>query len=127
VVAAWSDGPLRFRALVPGEGADAPGSDPPDASRPLDSRRLLTASVEGAPYSVRVYDARATPSDVLRAYDRELPGRGWTATPAVAAELSKAGREGRAFRREGVDLMIFAASDRDPSHSVVSVVAIPPR
>jgi hypothetical protein len=129
VVGVWTDGPLRFRAFVPKDGGDgdAPGSDAPDAPRPDRARRLLTASLEGVPYSLRIYDAPSAAGEVLAGYDRDAPGRGWQALPAVARELEAKGRAGRAFTREGVDLMIFAEADRrDPTRAIVSVVEMSP-
>lgn len=129
VVAAWTNGPFRIAALVPSRedaGRDAPGSDAPDVARPVDARRLLTANLEGAPYGVRVYDARASVGGVLAGFDREMPARGWAANPAFASELDKRGQAGRAFAKDGADVLVFAGADRrDPSHSVVSIVTLP--
>ena len=80
------------------------------------------------PYGVRIYDARATPDDVLVAFDREMPARGWTPNDVVARELAARGTAGRAFTKDGADVMVLAARDRrDPSHAVVSIVHMAPR
>jgi hypothetical protein len=127
VVAAWTDGPFHLGALFPKGEKDAPGSDPLGAPRPEGSRRLLTASLEGVPYGVRVYDAASAPAEVLAGYDRAMPGQGWRAIAGVAGGLDAKGRSGRAFTRDGVDLMIFAdPSRRDATRAVVSVIELPP-
>jgi hypothetical protein len=123
VVAAWVDGPLRFQAFTPKDGGDTPGSDPEGAPRPFAARRILTANLEGVPYGVRVYDAKAAPGEVFAAYDRDAPAQGWRAIPAVARELEAHKSAGRAFTKDGLDLMIFAAPDRrDPTRTIVSIV-----
>jgi len=119
VVTAWTDGAFRLGAMFPREG-DAPGSDLEDTTRPDRAKRLLTASVENAPYSVRIYDVAATASDVLAQYAREMPERGWEAIPGVAKEL----KTGLAFSRNGIDLMVLTQADGD--HAIVSVVEMPP-
>lgn len=116
VVTSWTEGSFQVRNLAPPDGREAPGSDPANATRPLDSTRLLTAEIEGAPYAVRVYDASARWERVLQAYDREMGRLGWQTAPYVAEEVPN----GRAYSREGVDLLVFA--DENGDHSVVSVV-----
>jgi hypothetical protein len=112
--------------MFPKEG-DAPGSDAANAPRPNEAKRLLTASVDGSPYGVRIYDAAGSPSDALASYDAAMPALGWHAMDAVGRELEKKGRAGRAFERDGVDLMIFAEPDQHGTRSIVSVVEMPPR
>jgi hypothetical protein len=134
VIAAWTEGPFRFGALFPKGAGDAPGSDPSGAPRPDGSRRLLTASLESVPYGVRVYDAPGPAADVLAAYDRAMPASGWSPVAGVADGLARAGRPGRAYAREGVDLLVFAdvapspagRDQGDGARSVVSVIEMPP-
>jgi hypothetical protein len=117
VVTAWTEGAFHVGRMFPREG-DAPGSDAAEG-RPRDARRLLTASVEGAPYSVRIYDAAGSVESVLAEYDRAMPAHGWQAIPGVTAEV----KGGRAFSRDGVDTMIFAGADG--ARSIVSIVEMP--
>jgi hypothetical protein len=121
VVSAWSDGPLHVGAMFPAE-ADAPGIDPGPAARPPRARRLLSASVEGAPFGIQVYASKDEPDAVLAHYDREMAPAGWDAVPGVAKHF----RDARAYRRAGVDLMMFAQRDGD-LHTIVSLVAMSPR
>jgi hypothetical protein len=120
VVTAWTDEPLHVAAMFPREG-DAPGSDADHAPRPDGARRLLAASVDGAPFSVRVYDAPGAETAVLALYDREMPARGWEPIAGVAREAPHA----RAYVRDGVDLMV--TTDTDGDRTIVSVVEMPPR
>jgi hypothetical protein len=121
VVSVWSDGPLRVAAMFPSNG-DAPGTDPEISIRPPDSRRILAAKVDGAPFGVHVYDSRAAAQAVLANYDREMPSREWQAMETVNEQL----KTGRVFTRAGVDLMVLAEPE-DEGGALVSVVAMPPR
>lgn len=77
LIGVWTDGPFNFYAMAPQGDGDTPGSDPQDAPRPPDSVRLLSATIEVAPYAVRIYETPHTPSDVAAAYDRQMPELGW--------------------------------------------------
>jgi hypothetical protein len=122
VVAAWTDGPFRIGHLFPAAG-DCPGSDLPDTFRPEGSRRLLTASVEGAPFGVRIYDTSGTPDDALAAYEREMPAHGWTGVRTVDQHMDGA----HAFMKGAVDLFVTAQPSRDGKSTVLSVISMPPR
>jgi hypothetical protein len=115
-VAVWTDGPFNLYSLFP-EAGDAPGSDPPDAPRPPRSTRVLTASVEGAPYAVRVYDSAASASEVLLHYEAELPKRGFEGP--VEREMG-GGARGRFYHREGVDLYVVVQDEG--GRAVVSLI-----
>jgi hypothetical protein len=76
---------------------------------------LLSASIEGVPHSVRIYQSSAAAHAVLGAMQTELAGSGWKPLP-----INDAVPEGRAFSRAGVDLLVFAYADE--AGSVVSMV-----
>jgi len=109
VLAAWTDGSLRVFNIVPMDGAEPPGTDPPEVPRPDAASRLLSAEVEGAPYGVHIYDVAQRSDQVLRGYDEQMPKRGWTPVPVVALKQPSM----RAFQRPGVDLMIMAHPQGD--------------
>lgn len=117
VVAVWTDGPFNLYSLFPKLDGDAPGADPKDVPRPLESTRLLTADIEGVPYGIHLYESGARYKDVLANYDTEMPKRGWE----VVLTDPEGEAPQRAYRRGGVDLMVFAepgSGDR----TVVSLV-----
>lgn len=116
VVAAWTDGSFNLFALMPPAGKDAPGSDPAQAPRPPNALRILSADVEGVPYSVRIYDSSATPTEIVALYDREMAGRGWEPSYGVPGE----GPEQRAFSRPGADLMVITS--RDGGRTLVTLI-----
>jgi hypothetical protein len=123
VVGAWTDGSFDVRALLPRHDADAPGGDSIAAPRPEGSRRLLAASVEGAPYGVRIYETGGDAGDVLARYDRDAAARGWIAEPSVATELAKQGQTAHAYAQRGADLVVVATkAPRDATKVIVSVV-----
>jgi hypothetical protein len=115
VVTMWTDGPFRLGSLIAAGDADAPGSDPAGAARPIESVRLLSAQIEGTPHATRIYQSRASGAEVLAGFDGEMPALGWQSLP-IADSVANA----RAFSRGGVDLLVFAHEDE--GGSVVSVV-----
>lgn len=116
VVSAWTDGSFHIFRLAPIDGSEPPGTDLPDVGRPADSKRLLSAEIEGAPHSVHIYDAPGQAADVLKKFDDRLSAQGWKAIPFVAEETPR----GRAYSKKGVDMLVFAHPDGD--HALVSMV-----
>lgn len=116
VITAWTNGSFHLFSLAPLDGSEPPGSDPQNAIRPPDSARLLTARIEGAPHSVRIYDSKAKPAEVFSAYDDQMPKLGWKPIQMVAKEAPNS----RAYTRQGVDMLVFAYPHG--SHSYVSIV-----
>lgn len=122
VVGVWTEGSFHIGHMFPGEG-DCPGSDLPETYRPEGSRRLLTASVEGAPFGVRIYQTPGTPEEVLSKYDAGMVAAGWQ--PVHTADQGLEG--GRAFMRGPVDALVAAQPTKDGKGTVVSLVSMPPR
>ncbi len=116
VITSWTDGAFHVFALAPLDGSEAPGTDAPHVGRPTGAKRLLSAEIAGTPHSVRVYDCPSQAAHVLSGFDQRLPHQGWTAIPFVAKETPN----GRAYSRQGVDMLVFATPDGD--HSLVSIV-----
>lgn len=103
VVAVWTSTSFKLDVMFPEKG-DAPGSDVTELPRLPESRRLLTAYAEGAPYAIRVYETARSPQEVLTYFTNEAPKKGWTLQPLRTEDPSKA----VVFERGGVDLMVFA-------------------
>ncbi|HSO00453.1 MAG TPA: hypothetical protein VLS89_19310 [Candidatus Nanopelagicales bacterium] len=118
VVTAWTDGSFNLYDLVAADG-DTPGSDLEGVPRPLRSVRLLTASVDGVPYSVRIYDSGAPPEAIIAQYDRDLIERGWE---LLAAKMKS---QQRVYGREGAHLYVLPREDR--GRTLVSLVQMPGR
>ncbi len=87
VVTFWSDGELNVGKMFPAAG-DAPGTDSSIAPRPEGSRRTFSASVEGYPGAVRVYECSARRAVIEKMYDETLVAKGFT---RVAAKSAKRG------------------------------------
>lgn len=121
VITVWTDGPFNLFNVAPMDGQEAPGSDSPNAPRPQDAVRLLSATIEGAPYAVRIYDSAKPHLEVLAMYDEQMPARGWKPIPHVSDDAPY----GRGYTREGVDMLVFAFEEKDRSY--VSVVEMSPR
>ncbi len=115
VLTVWTDGSFKLDAMVPPEGKDAPGSDPENVPRPPSSVRFLTASAEGRPHSVRIYESGQSAGALLKTYEDEMPKRGWTPVN-VGTDVPDA----RYFERNGVDFMVVVEASGD--RSVVSML-----
>jgi hypothetical protein len=119
VLATWSEGKISLRGMFPADG-DAPGGDLDGIARPPDSQRVLSARLEGRPYSVHMYETRRRPEDALRFYDATFAARGikpdpvWleaTSDPRVTASPSYA----RAFTLPRGLLVVAAVEALDES------------
>ncbi|HTJ84027.1 MAG TPA: hypothetical protein VL400_20045 [Polyangiaceae bacterium] len=120
VVLAWTDGSFKVGALVPPTDADAAGDDPFVAPRPPGARRVFSAGVQGAPYGVYLFDAKAPASDVMAAYDAALLDAGYA---LVAKDPDDP--NARAYTHPRGDLWV-TVTDGDGA-SVVSAVEITAR
>lgn len=76
VVTMWSDGPIQLGKMFPAEG-DAPGTDSTLAPRPANSRRTLSATIEGFAGAVRSYEARGDAGNTLASYQASVEARGF--------------------------------------------------
>jgi hypothetical protein len=122
VISAWTDGSFRLDAMFPATG-DAPGNDPGEPVRPPQSRRLLSASVAGSPFGVLLYESTASQQAILAHYDTAMTAEGWK---AIALGDDTALGAGRAFTRQGVDLMIHT-SQGEHGRMAVAIASMPPR
>ena len=119
VVTARTDGPILLDDILPRSG-DAHGEDPV-SGRPPDSRRLMTAGVDGSPFRVNIYESKVAAEGVLAHYDESLPQSGWQPLEGGRDHLAW----GRAYSRAGVDLMVFTGKG-DKGATIVSIVTMPP-
>lgn len=113
VISVWTEGPFNLASMFPEKG-DAPGTDAANAPRPGDGRRILSASIAGAPYGVRLYETPQPPEAVLEPYDRAMAERGWKAI-VIDPE-----HHHRVYSRGDTDLIVSATPDGDGA--TVSVV-----
>ena len=80
VVTFWSDGELNLKKMFPATG-DAPGSDSTIVPRPARGRRTLSATVDGYPASVRIYESPLERGALERMYDEALHAKGFVKVP----------------------------------------------
>lgn len=117
VVAIWTDEHFAIRSAFPAKG-DAPGSDADHVVRLPGSRRLLTAASDGAPYSVRAYEATMPVERALATFDAEMPTLGWTADATAKTKVDGS----RAYRRGAVEVLVTArAHDDETRLSIVEM------
>jgi hypothetical protein len=82
VSALWTDESLDPGAMFPSTG-DVPGSDSPWIPRPPASRRTLSATAEGTPFTLLGYASQLPPPELQRFYAQRLAELGFQ--PAAAA------------------------------------------
>jgi hypothetical protein len=81
VVSLWADTGLNLSRLFPRAG-DAPGSDSTAVPRPPTARRVLSASAEGLPFSVRSYESSQSLVATQSFYDSWMAAHGYQAAHA---------------------------------------------
>ena len=112
VLASWTQGKFNITKMFP-ETGDAPGADSPNVPRPPDSVRLLSAEVDGQPYSAHVYESRRSPGEVLAFYDESMKIRGFDGEAVWKEKLGEKGLTatpsyGRAFTKDGAIVIMSA-------------------
>jgi hypothetical protein len=118
VVTVWNDGPLNVEQILMGEG-DAPGRDTQDAPRAPNSRRVISAEVEGAPYALRSYESSDSSEAVLAFYDRTMGTYGWQPFRPPAEERQTLGDQ-RVFVKN--DAVLFVLVEDEGSGAQFEVV-----
>jgi hypothetical protein len=104
--------------MFPATG-DAPGTDSSIVPRPAGSRRTLSASVDGYPASVRIYESLAERGTLERMYDETLRAKGF-----VKVEQTDP-RGGAAYLREdnAEIIMSFTKSEQRTTVTIVEASA----
>ena len=120
VVTLWSDSALALSTMFPAEG-DAPGSDSAIAPRPEGSRRTLSASVDGYPAAVRIYESSADRGALERLYDETLAGRGFRKIATRDAQRGAA-----YLRADNAEVLVsFVRNERRTTVTIVETKAAP--
>jgi hypothetical protein len=114
VVTFWSDRPLNLRSMFPATG-DAPGTDSALAPRPAGSRRTLSASVDGYPAGVRIYESQASRAAIEKMYDETLRAKGFAKVDVKTAH------RGAAYLRED-NAEVLVSFVESGSRTIVTIV-----
>lgn len=120
VVTLWSDSALALSTMFPAEG-DAPGSDSALAPRPEGSRRTLSASVDGYPAAVRIYESSAARVALEAHYDEALAAQGFR-----KMAMHDAQRGAAYLRADNAEVLVsFVRSERRTTVTIVETKASP--
>lgn len=118
VVTFWSDGELNVQKMFPASG-DAPGSDSALAPRPAGSRRTLSASVDGYPAAVRIYESQSSRATIERSFDETLRAKGFT-----KVETKSSSRGAAYLRGDNAEIIVsFIESERRTTVTIVEASA----
>lgn len=115
VITAWTEGKFDLGQFVPEGKNDAFGTDSPDYPRPPSSQRMLSASLDGTPYGVRIYGSAAEPKAVIDFYDAQMDTAGWQVIAPPNAE-----KFGRIYMKGNVEVALASAKNSD-GNTVVSL------
>lgn len=122
VVTFWSDSELNLKKMFPASG-DAPGTDSSLAPRPAGSRRTLSASVDGYPASVRIYEAQAERGAIEKMYDETLRAKGFKKMNGPDPRGAVA-----YLRSDNAEIILsFVQSERRTTVTIVEASASPAR
>ena len=102
ITATWSNDELSINAMFPDEG-DAAGKDPRYAPRPTNGKRLLSATVEPAPYGAFIYGTNESPNEAVKSYEQALAKRGFKAV-GTSDPLA------RSYQNGLVDVLVTASA-----------------
>ena len=114
VVTFWSDSELNLQKMFPAQG-DAPGTDSALAPRPAGSRRTMSASVDGYPAAVRIYEAAGNRATVAQSVDASLRERGF-------ATMSTTDKGVVYQRGDRAEVIVSFVSMRDGAYTTVTFV-----
>ena len=116
VVTAWTEDSFNFNKLFPPDGSEPAGADPAGVGRVPGSKRLMSAVVEGSPFSLRVYRSHGSPEQAVEYYEKTFDARGWMRIARPAPNM-----EARAFLDPGGSMVVVsAAKDPDSEDTLVS-------
>lgn len=120
VVTFWSDSALCLATMFPAEG-DAPGTDSAFVPRPEGSRRTLSASVDGYPAAVRIYESRADRAALEQQCDEALRARGFRKIGTSTAQ-----RGATYLRADRTEVLVsFVQNERRSTVTIVETSAPP--
>jgi hypothetical protein len=121
ILVSWMEGSFDLGKMFPKHG-DVPGIDVQDTYRPENSRRILSANAEGAPYGVVAYEVNEPQEKVLAGFDLTMPKKGWDGI----AEVEHRAPHARSYQRGGVDLLVTTEPNGKDT-TLLSVIEMRPR
>lgn len=111
----WTEDNFNLTKIMPPQDAlDAPGTDSPTAGRPPSAQRIMTAEIVGTPYALRIYESGATPDMVYGKFDATMASDDWLA-------YTGEGQGGHVYFKDGVEMTLQAAWDKDSGKTVVTI------
>ena len=113
---------------VAGSDGGEPGSDDPNLPRPVDSRRVMSAGIDGTEYRTLIYASSASPADVTAKYEDDMIHRGWI---RVNPDPGDDANMNRGYLKDGKAVLVGAqlrqskdASGKVPKQTIVAVAEI---
>lgn len=124
----WTAIGLNLHDILPLDGRDAAGSDPPDVPRPPSSQRILSSSEVGHSSSVTVYlVAASSPSTLGRYYRAAFRARGWEVLERHDGERLQIDRTNFVAARRGDETVTMLAYPGTHHRTVVTLLTVGPQ
>ncbi len=121
VTAAWTEEHFNFNSLTARTSEDAPGDDSTSIARPPSSRRVFAASVQGTPYSVRIYESTKMPAEILSFYDAKMEADGWN----IIHPSDATGLKDRGYQKGSVMIALSTQHSEDITHVTLGEMGVP--
>ena len=125
VLAAWSNETFNVKKLAPEGEKDVEGRDFDNVPRPMDSQRIMAASLEGTPFGVNVYQSNASVEDTIGRMDETMKHDGWLVLDIdrQAYERSEALRTAstRLYEKDGAVLTVVSKPNTQTKMTVTSL------
>jgi len=125
VLAAWSSDTFNVKKLAPEGDKDVEGRDFDNVPRPLDSQRIMAATIEGTPFGVNVYQSKAPVEDTIGRMDETMKHDGWLVLDIdrQAYERSEALRTAstRLYEKDGAVLTVVSKPNPQTKMTVTSL------
>jgi hypothetical protein len=118
VVTVWNEGAFNIDQILAADG-DAPGRDTEGAPRPPETRRVVSADMQGTPYAYRGYESNQSVEALLDFYDKNMEGWGWEAVTPPTDEEGVL-RHQRAFLKDNA--VLFIDGEREGETTKLQVV-----
>jgi hypothetical protein len=119
----WTQGSFNVKKIIGEPGKEAPGADFASVPRPLASTRRFTMEAIGTPYSARIYESSATPTQVLDDYTQKMLDADWVMVKNPTTQMPP-GKDGHWFTKVQTGEQVIVAVEENEGKTVAAVASM---